>query len=73
MRFIGKLVLLVLTASAASTAFAASIAGNVKGPDGNPLMGVFVVAENSQNKITVTVLWYASSVNNKVGYWYINR
>jgi virginiamycin B lyase len=36
--------------------FAASIAGNVKGPDGKPLMGIFVVAENSQNKMTVTVL-----------------
>ena len=56
MRFIGKLVLLVLTASAASTAFAASIAGNVKGPDGKPFMGAFVVAENAQNKMTVSVL-----------------
>ncbi len=56
MRFIGKLVSLALTASLASTAFAASIAGNVTGPDGKPIMGIFVVAENSQNKMTVTVL-----------------
>ena len=56
MRFIGKLVSLALTASLASTAFAASITGNVKGPDGKPIMGIFVVAENSKNKMTVTVL-----------------
>ena len=41
---------------AALPGFAASITGNVKGPDGKPLMGIFVVAENSQNKMTVTVL-----------------
>jgi cytochrome c5 len=41
---------------AALPGFAASITGNVKGPDGKPQMGIFVVAENSQNKMTVTVL-----------------
>src|SRR5260370_38143745 len=40
----------------ASPIFGATIAGNVTGPDGKPLMGVFVVAENPQSKMTVTVL-----------------
>jgi virginiamycin B lyase len=54
MRFVNNLVVsLALTASLAS---AASVMGNVKGPDGKPMMGVFVVAENTQNKMTVTVL-----------------
>src|SRR5690349_21640385 len=56
MRFTTKLAFLVLVASLASPVFGASIAGNVTGPDGKPLMGIFVVAENSQNKMTVTVL-----------------
>lgn len=56
MRLIHKLMFLALTASMASPVFAASITGNVKGPDGKSLMGIFVVAENSQNKMTVTVL-----------------
>ncbi len=40
----------------ATTAFAATITGNVQGPDGKPFMGAFVVAENTQNKMTVSVL-----------------
>ena len=50
------LVSLALTLSLASTAFAATITGNVQGPDGKPFMGAFVVAENAQNKMTVSVL-----------------
>src|ERR1700720_4110910 len=50
------LVALALTASLVSPAFAATITGNVKGPDGKPFMGAFVVAENVQNKMTVSVL-----------------
>ena len=50
------LVSLALTLSLASTAFAATITGTVQGPDGKPLMGAFVVAENAQNKMTVSVL-----------------
>ncbi len=57
MRFTDKvLVSLALTVGLASTAFAATIAGNVQGPDGKPFMGAFVVAENTQNKMTVSVL-----------------
>ena len=56
MRFIDKLAFLALMASFTLPGFGASVAGNVKGPDGKPLMGIFVVAENSQNKMTVTVL-----------------
>ena len=50
------LVSLTLTVCLAATAFAATITGNVQGPDGKPLMGAFVVAENAQNKMTVSVL-----------------
>ena len=47
---------LVLTVSLASTAWGATITGTVTGPDGKPFMGAFVVAENTQNKMTVNVL-----------------
>ncbi len=50
------LVSLTLTVSMASTALGATITGNVAGPDGKPFMGAFVVAENAQNKMTVSVL-----------------
>jgi Carboxypeptidase regulatory-like domain len=50
------LVSLTLTMSPAATALAATITGNVQGPDGKPFMGAFVVAENAQNKMTVSVL-----------------
>src|SRR5712691_11986841 len=57
MRLVDKvLVSLTLTVSLASSAFGATITGNVQGPDGKPFMGAFVVAENSQNKMTVSVL-----------------
>ena len=29
--------------------YAATVTGNVKGPDGAPFMGAFVMAENTQN------------------------
>ena len=35
---------------------ATTITGSVKGPDGAPFMGAFVIAENSQNKMTISVL-----------------
>ncbi len=47
---------LFLTAPLASAAVAGSITGNVLGPDGKPFMGAFVVAENIQNRMTVSVL-----------------
>ncbi len=47
---------LALTVSLASTAFGATITGTVTGPDGKPFMGAFVVAENPQTKMTVSVL-----------------
>jgi virginiamycin B lyase len=50
------LVSLTLTVSCASIASAATITGSVKGPDGKPFMGAFVVAENAQSKMTVSVL-----------------
>jgi virginiamycin B lyase len=57
MRSIGKsLVFVALAAAAASPVFAASITGSVKGTDGKPFVGAFVVAENTANKMTVTVL-----------------
>jgi virginiamycin B lyase len=40
----------------ATPSFGATITGNVKGPDGKPFVGAFVVAENTQNKMTVSVL-----------------
>jgi len=36
--------------------YGATITGSVKGPDGAPFMGAFVIAENTQNRITVSVL-----------------
>src|SRR5258708_24800216 len=40
----------------AIAAYGASVTGTVKGTDGAPFMGAFIVAENVQNKMTVTVL-----------------
>ena len=47
---------LTLTLSLASSALGATITGNVQGPDGKAFMGAFVVAENVQNRMTVSVL-----------------
>src|SRR5262249_27842553 len=41
---------------AVSTADSATIAGTVKGPDGQPFRGAFVQARNAQLKMTVSVL-----------------
>src|SRR5436190_5205063 len=60
------LVSLTLTVSCASIASAATITGAVTGPDGKPFMGAFVVAENAQNKMTVSVLSDAQ------GHYHIN-
>src|ERR1700752_2083190 len=56
MRFVHHLMVSAALASTLAAAFGASITGTVKGPDGKPFMGAFVVAENTQNKMTVTVL-----------------
>ena len=50
------LALLALTTSLCTPAFAATVTGTVNGPDGKPLMGAFVVAENAQNKTSTYVL-----------------
>src|SRR6267154_2067201 len=55
----------VLIFSLGSLTFAATITGTVKGPDGAPFMGAFVVAENSENKMTVSVL------SDKQGHYHI--
>src|SRR3954470_2259580 len=57
MRFMNQgLASLTLTVLLSSTALGATITGNVTGPDGKPFMGAFVVAENPQTKMTVSVL-----------------
>jgi hypothetical protein len=40
----------------ASDTYGANMTGTVKGLDGGPFMGAFVVAENTKNKMTVSVL-----------------
>src|SRR5579871_4853371 len=52
-RFLVSLTSTILLASAAS---AATVTGNVQGPDGKPFMGAFVVAHNPQTKMSVSVL-----------------
>src|SRR5579863_8907779 len=51
--FLVSLASTILLASAAS---AATVTGNVQGPDGKPFMGAFVVAKNPQTKMSVSVL-----------------
>src|SRR5262245_49123462 len=46
----------LLSMSLVPFALGATITGTVTGPDGKPFMGAFVVAENPQNKMTVSVL-----------------
>src|SRR5215470_8841972 len=57
MRLLNRVVVcLALTVGLGAPVLAATITGNVKGPDGMPFMGAFVVAENAKNKMTVNVL-----------------
>ena len=57
MRSVSKLVALVsLVVVFSSLAHAATVTGNVKGPDGTPFEGAFVQAINAQTHITVSVL-----------------
>ena len=57
MRLIAKVSLILSFAlPQASAALVTDITGTVKGPDGAPFMGAFVVAENTKNKVTVSVL-----------------
>src|ERR1700722_9978224 len=70
MRVASKLLFKTLTAAFAMSllaglASAANITGSVKGPDGAPFMGAFVVAENNQNKMTTSVL------SDKQGHYHI--
>ena len=66
MRLAAKLLFSVLlTLSFTSLTVAGTITGTVKGPDGSPFMGAFVIAENSQNKMTVSVL------SDKQGHYHI--
>jgi virginiamycin B lyase len=56
MRSLDMMLIAFAVTNCVATAFATTINGNVKGPDGKPFMGAFVVAENAQNKMTVSVL-----------------
>jgi virginiamycin B lyase len=47
---------LPITALVSATALGASITGTLTGPDGKPVMGAFVAAENPQSRMTVNVL-----------------
>src|ERR1700680_2097892 len=57
MRSISKLVAFVsFVILFSSSAFAATVTGTVKGPDGAPFEGAFVQAVNAKTKISVSVL-----------------
>ncbi len=57
MRFTGKLAAFVSAAILfSSSAFAATVTGTVKGPDGAPFEGAFVLAVNAKTKVSVSVL-----------------
>ena len=53
--FSKRLSLFSLVAWLATVAYGATITGAVKGPDGEPMEGVFVQAQNLKTKITVSV------------------
>jgi streptogramin lyase len=68
MRLAAKLLFSGLfTLSLTSLTVAGTITGTVKGPDGAPFMGAFVIAENSQNKMTISVL------SDKQGHYHIEK
>ena len=46
----------MLVILSASSGYAATITGIVKGPDGAPFKGAFVIAQNSSNRMSVTAL-----------------
>jgi len=50
------LIALVSAAALAASLSGATITGSVRGTDGKPFMGAFVIAENAQNKVTTNVL-----------------
>jgi len=50
------LAILGLTLYLASSSYAATVSGTVKGPDGAPLEGAFVQAQNTKTKISLFVL-----------------
>ena len=50
------MVVLLSAAALALPLSGATITGNVRGADGKPFMGAFVIAENTQNKMTTNVL-----------------
>ncbi len=56
MRSTIRLAALALTFLTPSWVFAATLGGTVKGPDGQPFEGAFVMAQNTSTKITVDVL-----------------
>ena len=57
MRPAGKLLsFVILATSFISVASAATITGTVKSPEGTPFKGAFVEAQNTSNKISVSVL-----------------
>src|SRR5450631_4085974 len=47
---------LLFSLTLAIPTLAATITGTVKGPGGKPIMAAFVIAENTQNKMTLSVL-----------------
>jgi hypothetical protein len=50
------LICMTLAACGSSLGLAATVTGNVKGPEGSPLVGVFVQAQNNKTHITYMVL-----------------
>src|SRR5208282_636543 len=50
------LIFMTLAACGSSLGFAATVTGNVKGPEGAPLEGVFVQAQNNKTHMTYMVL-----------------
>src|SRR5258708_26520466 len=46
----------VLVLLVACTAYAATVSGTVKGPDGRPFKGAFVVAQDMDSRIAINVL-----------------